>query len=90
MNTAMQQTLYVRDFLFFQVAIEVTVGNFPWQVQSAEHQLPGFVPGIVGTVTKKQVFPMETADGPTDVVAQGAQAGCDHGGQTPGKNDWRF
>jgi hypothetical protein len=48
-------------------------------VQGAEHQLPGFVPGIVGAVAKKQVFPMETADSPTDMVAQGAQAGSDHG-----------
>jgi hypothetical protein len=32
-------------------------------------------------MAKKQVFPMETADSPTDMVAQGAQAGSDHGGK---------
>jgi hypothetical protein len=30
-------------------------------------------------MAEKQIFPMKMADGPTDVVAQGAQAGSDHG-----------
>ncbi|RMO56848.1 hypothetical protein ALQ29_05593 [Pseudomonas marginalis pv. marginalis] len=81
MDAAMQQTLNVGNLFFFQVAIQIAVGNFPRQVQGAEHQLPGFVPGIVGTMPEKQLFPMETADSPSDVVAQGAQAGSDHGGK---------
>jgi hypothetical protein len=52
-------------------AIEVAVGNFPRQVQGTEHQLPGFVPGVVGAMAEKQILPMEAADGPTDMVAQG-------------------
>ena len=75
----MQQALYVGDFLFFEVAVQVAVGHFPRQVQGAEYQLAGFVPGIVGAMPEKQLFPMETADSPTDMVAQGAQAGSDHG-----------
>jgi hypothetical protein len=30
-------------------------------------------------VTVEQIFPVKTADGPTDMIAQGAQAGSDHG-----------
>jgi hypothetical protein len=30
-------------------------------------------------MAEKQVFPVETADSPTDMIAQGAQAGSDHG-----------
>jgi len=81
MDTAVKQALHMGDFLFFQVAVQVTVGNFPRQAQGAEHQLPGFIPGVVGAMAEKQVFPMETADSPTDMVAQGAQAGSDHGGR---------
>ncbi|MOA16037.1 hypothetical protein D3C78_1362280 [compost metagenome] len=70
------------DQLFvFKAAVQVAVGNFPWQVQCAQHQLPGFIPRIVGAMAEKQILPMETADGPTDMVAQGTETGSDHGGK---------
>jgi hypothetical protein len=50
-------------------------------VQRTQHQLPGFVPGIVGAMAEKQILPMEAADGPTDMVTQGAKAGSDHDGK---------
>ncbi|WWL46343.1 hypothetical protein V5O39_14755 [Pseudomonas parakoreensis] len=40
-------------------------------------------------MAEKQILPMEAADGPTDVVAQGTKSGSDHG-QNSRKNDWRF
>ncbi|MOA27673.1 hypothetical protein D3C78_1485610 [compost metagenome] len=69
------------DFVFFQIAVQVTVGDFPRQVQRTQHQLTGFVPGVVGPMAEKQILPMEAADGPTDMVTQGAKAGSDHDGK---------
>ncbi|MCY1242305.1 hypothetical protein D9M72_552570 [compost metagenome] len=71
----------MNHFVFFQIAVEVAVGDFPRQVQRAQHQLTGFVPGIVGAMAEKQILPMEAADGPTDMVTQGAKAGSDHDGK---------
>jgi hypothetical protein len=32
-------------------------------------------------MAEKQILPMEAADGPTDVVAQGTKSGSDHGAE---------
>ncbi|MCY1430964.1 hypothetical protein D9M71_469240 [compost metagenome] len=78
-DTPGDQLLYMNQLLVFKTAVQIAVGNFPRQVDSAQHQEPRFVPGVVGTMPEKQLFLMETADSPTDMVAQGAQAGSDHG-----------
>jgi hypothetical protein len=50
-------------------------------MQRAQHQLTGFVPGIVSAMAEKQILPMEATDGPTDMVTQGTKAGSDHDGK---------
>jgi len=72
--------------VILQAAIQVAVGNLERQVQGAEHQMAGIVPGVVGTVTEEQFFGMKTADGPADMVTQGKQTGRVHG--TLLKNGW--
>lgn len=69
------------QFFVFKTAVQVAVGDFPRQMQRAQHQLPGFVPRIIGAMAEKQILSMETADGPTDMVAQGTETGSDHGGK---------
>jgi hypothetical protein len=67
------------QLIVFQAAVKIAVGDFPWQVDGTQHQQPRLVPRIIGAMTEKQPFLMETTDSPTDMVAQGAQAGSDHG-----------
>lgn len=50
-------------------------------MQRTQHQLTGFVPGIVSAMAEKQILPMEATDGPTDMVTQGTKAGSDHDGK---------
>ncbi|MND86151.1 hypothetical protein D3C80_781040 [compost metagenome] len=78
-DAARDQLLDVNQLLVFEAAVQITVGNFPRQVDGTQHQQPRFVPGVIGAMPEKQLFLMETADSPTDMVAQGAQAGSDHG-----------
>ncbi|MNT46753.1 hypothetical protein D3C72_1834210 [compost metagenome] len=68
----------MRALVLFQAAVQVTVGDFVGQVQGAQHQLAGLIPRIVGAMTEEQVFSMETADSPANVITQGAQAGLGH------------
>ena len=62
----------------FQGAVQVAIGGVPGQVYGAQHQGAGLVPGVVVAMAEEQLFGMEAADGPADVVAQGAQAGFAH------------
>ncbi|MCY1224929.1 hypothetical protein D9M72_371070 [compost metagenome] len=78
-DASAQQFAQVCALILFQAAVQVAVGNLVGQMQRAEHQLAGFVPGVIGAVPEEQVFGMETADCPANVVTQGAQAGFGHG-----------
>ncbi|MCY1428766.1 hypothetical protein D9M71_446630 [compost metagenome] len=62
-----------------QTAVQVGIGDFPGQVQGAQHQLARLVPGVVGAMTEEQALRMETAHGPADMVTQGQQTGFGHG-----------
>ncbi|MNO94415.1 hypothetical protein D3C76_860330 [compost metagenome] len=77
-DAAEEQLAQVRAFVLFQATVQVAVGDLVRQVQSAQHQLAGLIPGIVGAMTEEQVFSMETADSPANVITQGAQAGLGH------------
>lgn len=70
-DAALEQRLQVGVLVVFQAAIEIGVGDFPRQVQRAEHQLAGFIPGIVGAVAEEQLLGLKTTDGPADVITQG-------------------
>jgi len=75
LDAPLQQILQVRTLIVLEAAVEVAVGHFPGQVQRTQHQLARLVPGVVGAVPEEQLFGLETADGPANVVAQGAQTG---------------
>ncbi|MCY1385049.1 hypothetical protein D9M69_733780 [compost metagenome] len=57
--------------VILQAAVEVAVGDLPRQMHSPQHQLAGLVPGIVAAMTEEQLFAIETADSPADVITQG-------------------
>ena len=80
-DATLEQVLHVAQLIVFQAAVEVAVGDFPRQVQGPQDQLTRLVPGIVGAMAEKQIRAMEAADSPTNMVAQRAQAGSDHGGR---------
>ncbi|MOA23016.1 hypothetical protein D3C78_1436150 [compost metagenome] len=52
-DAAFEQALQVHQFIVFQLAIQIAVGNLPRQVDRTQHQQPGFIPGVVGAVSEK-------------------------------------
>jgi hypothetical protein len=58
-----------------QTGVEEGFEAVEWQAQRVQRQIDGFIPGVVAAVAEEQTGGSETADGVTEMVANGKEFG---------------